>query len=111
MWHLTPAQKKTASAHLVDIFKAQATAAETPVDSQRVLRDEAQCQRVATEASDDKNDVWINPDDPRLAEGNVGTSSPLFAEYPTTTAEKTNCANVISQGDDNAESTTGMTTR
>ena len=60
---------KTAIAHLIDVFKGRTTAAKTEVDAQRVLRNKAQDQRVATEASKDNNSgVWINPDNPRLAD-------------------------------------------
>ena len=82
---------KTAIAHLLDIFKNQATSAETKVDAQRVLWDKAQDQRVATEASKNNDDgIWINLDNSRLADGNIGTSSPFIVDYPTTAAEQSN---------------------
>ena len=102
---------KAAVAHLIDIFKKQAAAAKTPVDDQRVSRVEAQQQRVATEASNTEDDVWANPDEPRLEDGDIGTSSPLFVEYPTTTAETARHANIISQDEDDADLPTGMQTR
>ena len=88
---------KTAIAHLIDIFKYQATAAETKVDAQWVLRDKAQDQRVATEANKDNDDgVWTNPDDSCLVDGDIGISSPLIVDYPTTAVEQSDRGNIIS---------------
>ena len=69
--------------HVTDIFKKQAKRVETVTDTQRVIRQWAQAQRVQSEeVGADLEGQWMPPDELELGDDDLQTTNPLEVEYP-----------------------------